>query len=127
MRVEHFNNAEKQGRAAARAMLGDVRPYDDIHRFWSDQYEHKLEYVGSPAPGMRSWGIMKAALRLNRGGDPELGDGELRSYQEMIRARNALPVATLADDRVELQALAAAAGGSRGRPHLCRATKPAED
>jgi 3-phenylpropionate/trans-cinnamate dioxygenase ferredoxin reductase subunit len=51
MRVEHYNNAEKQGRAAARAMLGDQRPYDDIHSFWSDQYEDKLEYVGDA----RSW------------------------------------------------------------------------
>ena len=46
VRVEHYNNAEKQGRAAARSMLGSSIPYDYIHSFWSDQYEHKLEYVG---------------------------------------------------------------------------------
>ena len=46
VRVEHYNNAEKQGRAAARSMLGSTAPYDYIHSFWSDQYEHKLEYVG---------------------------------------------------------------------------------
>ena len=46
VRVEHFNNAEKQGAAAARSMLGSTAPYDYIHSFWSDQYEHKLEYVG---------------------------------------------------------------------------------
>ena len=100
LRVEHYNNAEKQGRAAARAMLGDTRPYDDIHSFWSDQYEDKLEYVGH----VRTWdqvvirgslaesrflafylskGIMKAACGLNRGGDPELdADGELRACLE---------------------------------------------
>ena len=27
-------------------MLGSTAPYDYIHSFWSDQYEHKLEYVG---------------------------------------------------------------------------------
>ena len=27
-------------------MLGSGAPYDYIHSFWSDQYEHKLEYVG---------------------------------------------------------------------------------
>ncbi len=129
LRVEHYNNAEKQGRAAARAMLGDRRPYDDIHSFWSDQYEHKLEYVGFAS----TWdqivirgslaksqflafylakGVMKSALGLNRGGDPEVdADGELRACQRLIRARLALSVATLADDRVELRALAAAAGG----------------
>ena len=46
IRVEHFNNAEKQGAAAARSMLGSTAPYDYVHSFWSDQYEHKIEYVG---------------------------------------------------------------------------------
>jgi 3-phenylpropionate/trans-cinnamate dioxygenase ferredoxin reductase subunit len=123
LRVEHYNNAEKQGRAAARAMLGDQRPYDDIHTFWSDQYEDKLEYVGDG----RTWdqivirgslakaqflafylskGIMKAACGLNRGGDPELdADGELRACQGLIRAQMAVPEATLADDQVDLRSL----------------------
>ena len=123
LRVEHYNNAEKQGRAAARAMLGDTRPYDDIHSFWSDQYEDKLEYVGHA----RTWdqivirgslaksqflafylskGIMKAACGLNRGGDPELdADGELRACQGLIRAQVAVSEATLADDQVDLRSL----------------------
>jgi len=127
VRVEHYNNAEKQGRAAARAMLGDQRPYDDIHTFWSDQYEDKLEYVGDG----RIWdqvvirgslaesrflafylskGIMKAACGLNRGGDPELdADGELRACLELIRAKAALAEATLADEQVDLRSLAVAA------------------
>ena len=46
VRVEHYNNGEKMGSAAARSMLGSTAPYDYIHTFWSDQYEHKLEYVG---------------------------------------------------------------------------------
>ena len=124
-RVEHYNNAEKQGRAAARAMLGDQRPYDDIHTFWSDQYEDKLEYVGDG----RTWdqivirgslakaqflafylskGIMKAACGLNRGGDPELdADSELRACQGLIRAQVAVPEATLADNQVDLRSLTA--------------------
>jgi len=123
MRVEHYNNAEKQGRAAARAMLGDQRPYDDIHSFWSDQYEDKLEYVGDG----RTWdqivirgslakaqflafylskGIMKAACGLNRGGDPELdADGELRACQGLIRAQVAVSEAILANDLVDLRSL----------------------
>ena len=123
MRVEHYNNAEKQGRAAARAILGDQRPYDDIHTFWSDQYEDKLEYVGDG----RTWdqivvrgslataqflafylskGIMKAACGLNRGGDPELdADSEMRACQGLIRAQVAVPEATLADDQVDLWSL----------------------
>jgi 3-phenylpropionate/trans-cinnamate dioxygenase ferredoxin reductase subunit len=127
VRVEHYNNAEKQGRAAARTILGDQRPYDDIHTFWSDQYEDKLEYVGDG----RSWdqivirgslaesrfltfylskGIMKAACGLNRGADPELDpDGELRACLGLIRAQVALSEATLADEQVDLRSLAVAA------------------
>src|SRR5256885_10835115 len=37
VRVEHYNNAERMGRAAARSMLGSTAPYDYIHSFWSDQ------------------------------------------------------------------------------------------
>jgi 3-phenylpropionate/trans-cinnamate dioxygenase ferredoxin reductase subunit len=127
LRVEHYNNAEKQGRAAARAMLGDQRPYDDIHTFWSDQYEAKLEYVGDG----RTWdqivirgtlatsqflafylskGILKAVCGLNRGGDPELdADSELRACQGLIRAQVALSEATLADEQVDLRSLTAPA------------------
>jgi len=34
VRVEHYNNAEKQGAAAARSMLGSAAPYDYIYSFW---------------------------------------------------------------------------------------------
>ncbi len=46
VRVEHWQNALRQGRAAALAMLDQGGPYDDIHWFWSEQYEHRLEYAG---------------------------------------------------------------------------------
>ncbi|HET9919068.1 MAG TPA: FAD-dependent oxidoreductase [Ktedonobacteraceae bacterium] len=120
VRVEHFNNAEKQGRAVARAVLGNPQAYEYIYSFWSDQYEHKLEYVGFA----RNWermvlrgsldsrkflafyltqGILQAACGLNRGGDPELeADAELRVCQDLIRGRIRLSEAALADDRVDL-------------------------
>ena len=121
VRVEHYNNAEKQGRAVARAVLGNMQAYEYIYSFWSDQYEHKLEYVGFA----RSWerivlrgsydsrkflafyltqGILQAAFGLNRGGDPELeADAELRACQYLIRGRIRLSEAALADDRVDLR------------------------
>jgi len=46
VRVEHYNNAEKMGRAVGRSIIGNEAPYGYVHSFWSDQYEHKLEYVG---------------------------------------------------------------------------------
>jgi len=129
VRVEHYNNAEKQARAAARALVGDGRPYDYIHSFWSDQYQDSIEYVGF----VRAWdrlvirgdtveakflafylvdGVMKAAFGLNRGGDPEVdADSELRACQALIRARATLSEATLGDDEADLRDLAAATVG----------------
>jgi 3-phenylpropionate/trans-cinnamate dioxygenase ferredoxin reductase subunit len=37
IRVEHYDNALKQGAAAARNMLGRDEVFDDPHWFWSDQ------------------------------------------------------------------------------------------
>jgi 3-phenylpropionate/trans-cinnamate dioxygenase ferredoxin reductase component len=127
VRVEHFNNAEKQGRAAARALLGSPAPYDYIYSFWSDQYEHKLEYVGYATSWERlvvrgnfasriflafylAQRTMRAACGLNRGGDPELeADSELRACQELMGNRVRLSEEALADDRVDLRSLLGAA------------------
>jgi hypothetical protein len=127
VRVEHYNNAEKQGRAAAHALLGSSQPYDYIYSFWSDQYEHKLEYVGYASRWERlvvrgsyesrtflafylTQGIMQAAFGLNRGGDPELeANSELRACQELIGNRVRLSEDALADDGVDLRSLQSAA------------------
>lgn len=46
MRVEHYDNALRQGAAAAANMLDRPVAFDDVHWFWSDQYTHNLQYVG---------------------------------------------------------------------------------
>jgi 3-phenylpropionate/trans-cinnamate dioxygenase ferredoxin reductase subunit len=46
MRIEHWQNAIRQGRAAALNMLDRNLPYTEVHWFWSDQYEHNLQYAG---------------------------------------------------------------------------------
>jgi 3-phenylpropionate/trans-cinnamate dioxygenase ferredoxin reductase subunit len=46
VRVEHWDNARRQGRAAALNMMGRETAYDDVHWFWSDQYEHSIQYAG---------------------------------------------------------------------------------
>jgi 3-phenylpropionate/trans-cinnamate dioxygenase ferredoxin reductase subunit len=123
VRVEHFNNAEKQGRAAARSMLGSTAPYDYVHSFWSDQYEHKLEYVGHAA----SWDQfvirgsleeralvgfylqgdqLQAAVGLDRGGDPELDENSEMAACARLIAQGATPTpAELVDDEVDLWSL----------------------
>jgi 3-phenylpropionate/trans-cinnamate dioxygenase ferredoxin reductase component len=123
VRVEHFNNAEKQGRAAARSMLGSTAQYDYVHSFWSDQYEHKLEYVGHAT----SWDEfvvrgsleerklvgfylvdrqIRAAVGLDRGGDPELDESEEMAACARLVAQRASPAPSqLADEAVDLWSL----------------------
>jgi 3-phenylpropionate/trans-cinnamate dioxygenase ferredoxin reductase component len=123
VRVEHYNNAEKQGRFAARSMLGADDPYDYIHSFWSDQYEHSLEYVGHAT----KWdefvvrgsleerrlvgfylleGQLKAAVGVDRGGDPEAdSDSEMAACARLVAGRATPAPGQLADDRVDLWSL----------------------
>ncbi|MBO0805063.1 MAG: FAD-dependent oxidoreductase [Nocardiopsaceae bacterium] len=53
IRVEHFDNASRQGAVAARNMLGEAVPYDDPHWFWSDQFGRNLQHVGHAGAGDR--------------------------------------------------------------------------
>ena len=123
VRVEHYNNAEKQGAAAARSMLGSAAPYDYIHTFWSDQYDHKLEYAGH----IETWdefvvrgslpegklvgfylagGVVRAAVGLDRGGDPELDRGSEMAAAVRLVAEQAQPSpGQLADEEVDLWSL----------------------
>ena len=46
LRVEHWDNAKRQGRAAAANMLSAGDAYDRIPYFYSDQYDLGMEYTG---------------------------------------------------------------------------------
>ena len=50
LRVEHWDNAIKQGRLVARTMLGKDGVYDWQPYFFTDQFEFSMEYVGRSAP-----------------------------------------------------------------------------
>jgi len=124
IRVEHYNNAEKQGTAAARSILGSTAPYDYVHTFWSDQYEHTIEYVGH----VTKWdefvvrgsveegklvgfylvdGVVRAAIGLDRGGDPELDrDSEMAACVRLVAARARPARGVLADENTDLWSLA---------------------
>jgi 3-phenylpropionate/trans-cinnamate dioxygenase ferredoxin reductase subunit len=124
IRVEHYNNAEKQGTAAARSMLGSTAPYDYVHTFWSDQYEHTIEYVGH----VTKWdefvvrgsveegklvgfylvdGVVGAAIGFDRGGDPELDrDSEMAACTRLVAARARPARGVLADEHTDLWSLA---------------------
>jgi 3-phenylpropionate/trans-cinnamate dioxygenase ferredoxin reductase subunit len=47
VRVEHFDNASRQGVAVANAMLGLDAISDDPHWFWSDQFDRNMQFVGT--------------------------------------------------------------------------------
>ena len=46
IRVEHWDNARRQGRVAARNMLGRREGYDRVPFFYTDQYDFGMEYAG---------------------------------------------------------------------------------
>ena len=104
-------------------MLGSEDVYGYIHTFWSDQYQHKLEYVGH----VRKWdrfivrgstkdrkivgfylteGVLRAAVGLDRGGDPELDQHDELAAAGRLIARKARPdPRALADEATELDHL----------------------
>lgn len=112
MRIEHFNNASRQGAVAARNMLGKRTEYKEIPWFWSDQYEHSLQYVGHSPTWDRlvirgsiderdftafylSDGRIGGAFAFNRG-------GEIAMVKELIAARVDVHVDMLEDEDVDL-------------------------
>jgi 3-phenylpropionate/trans-cinnamate dioxygenase ferredoxin reductase subunit len=116
VRLEHWDNALRQGEAAARGLLGQAVPYAAVPYFWSDQYDLKLQYVGYA----RVW--ERIVLR----GDPATGafaafylaDGRVRAALAVNHVRDLVPlkkligvaveVEQLGNEAVELRALAAA-------------------
>jgi 3-phenylpropionate/trans-cinnamate dioxygenase ferredoxin reductase subunit len=46
VRVEHWDNAIRQGRLAARSVMGGSDRYDWLPYFYTDQYDLGMEYVG---------------------------------------------------------------------------------
>jgi 3-phenylpropionate/trans-cinnamate dioxygenase ferredoxin reductase subunit len=119
IRVEHWQNALEQGPAAARNMLEEYEPYEEIPWFWSDQYEHNLQYAGFHTEWdelvvrgsleernfvafYRKDGQVLAAVAVNRGKD-------LRRSIPLIKAQEPIGAAKLCDLDVDLRTLTGAA------------------
>lgn len=116
IRVEHHDNAQRQGAAAARNMLGPAVSYDDPHWFWSDQYEHSLQSVGIAGPDDEivvrgsvpdrcfsvfslSGGKVRSVFALDRGKDVIAG-------RRLIAAGVPVRAEELRDESVNLRRLA---------------------
>ena len=116
LRVEHFDNAEHQGVAAAKNLLGRGEPYAPVPYFWSDQYDLTLEYVGH-ASGQDlvvlrgtvesgAWsafylrdGRLRAALAVNRTDDIE-------PARVLIAGQVPLTAQVLSDEQIDLRMVA---------------------
>jgi 3-phenylpropionate/trans-cinnamate dioxygenase ferredoxin reductase component len=115
MRVEHWQNAVKQGAVAARNMLGRSVAYDDVHWFWSDQYNANLQYAGFHTTWQQlvvrgrldsasylacyvNDGRIDAVVGLNRAKD-------VRRVMPLIKARRAVDLEQLRDEHVDLRTL----------------------
>ena len=90
LRVEHWVVAERQGRTAARNMLGYREPFDATPFFWSQHYDQTISYVGHAS----AWD------RTEISGSPESGDCMVVYYEGVIKRA----VATLGRDRDCLRA-----------------------
>ncbi len=115
IRVEHWQNAIKQGAAAARNMLGKSVAYDEVHWFWSDQYDANVQYAGfhmkweqlvvrgrldssSYLACYVNGGRIDAAVGLNRAKD-------VRRIMPLIKSRRAVDLEQLRDEGVDLRSL----------------------
>ncbi len=115
VRVEHWANALNQGPAAARSMLGDRKPYDELPYFFSDQYDVGMEYSGLPDPSdqvvfrgdreggefIAFWlrdGVVTAGMNVNVWDVNE-------QVQALIRSRKQIDVAALTDTNTPLDSL----------------------
>lgn len=117
IRVEHWQNALRQGEAAALSMLGKGRPYDEVHWFWSDQYSDNIQVGGR----LGSWenavirgdvearrfvafflagGRVHGALAVNLGRD-------LRRGLPLLKASAEVDPAILADPSADVRSAAA--------------------
>jgi 3-phenylpropionate/trans-cinnamate dioxygenase ferredoxin reductase subunit len=86
LRVEHFDNALKQGTAVARSMMGSDERFDDPHWFWSDQYDVNIQYAGF-APEWDAL-VVRGSLASRRFVGFYMKDGIVRGVVGMDRGRD---------------------------------------
>ena len=115
IRVEHFQNAQNQGPAAAKAMLDKGEPFQEVPWFWSDQYDTNLQMLGHTSPDadrvvrgslddrnfiafFLEGDLVKAAIALDRGRD-------IAPTRRLIERRIPVERTRLLDEDVALKEL----------------------
>jgi 3-phenylpropionate/trans-cinnamate dioxygenase ferredoxin reductase subunit len=116
LRLESWRHAQNHGIAVGKAMCGDNAPYDDIPWFWTDQHGVNLQVAGLPADAAQT--IVRAntppaaftAVHLAENGSvigvtAANNPRDIRAGQALIRSRQPVDPAALADTKVPLQQL----------------------
>jgi 3-phenylpropionate/trans-cinnamate dioxygenase ferredoxin reductase subunit len=118
IRVEHWQNAMRQGVNAAKNMLGQRVAYDEIPWFWSDQYDANIQYAGyhtsydelivrgrldagSFVAFYMNGGVIDAVVSVNDAKD-------VRRAMPLIKSRQPVDPDQLRDESVDLRSLVSA-------------------
>lgn len=126
IRLEHWQNAQNQGIAAARSMVGHREPYRDVPWFWSDQGETNIQVAGRPrATDDLVWrgdpesmefsvfhlrhGVLVGVVGVNRRRDVRMA---MSLIDKQVRPEQAL----LADPAVDLRKIGDSQSVVRGLP-----------
>lgn len=113
-RLEHWRNAQEQGAAAARAMLGLDVHYNELPWFWTDQYSHHIEACGLARADdevvlRRTDGLAMSAFYLRAGKLVAAAtidrQADVRAAQRMIVKGLTPTMDALADPAVDLRKL----------------------
>ena len=109
-RVEHWDNAIRQGKLAAATILGEDRVYDWQPYFFTDQYDLGMEYVGHAGPDDEV--VLRGALDDGEFIAFWLRNGEIKAamnvntwdVNDQLRdlIGTSIPVARLTDPAIEL-------------------------
>lgn len=118
LRLESWRHAQNHGLAVGKAMCGDTTPYDDIPWFWTDQHGVNLQVAGLPADAVTTtvranappnvftavhWAADGSVIGVTAANNPR----EIRAGQALIKSRQPVDAAALADPAVPLQRLLA--------------------
>jgi 3-phenylpropionate/trans-cinnamate dioxygenase ferredoxin reductase subunit len=115
LRVEHEQNAQRQGAVAALNMLGRDEPYLEVPWFWSDQYEYSMQYAGHAT----RWDeiVLRGSLEERKFTAFYLSEGRLRAAlainsfrdvrfaREIIKRGGSVDPARLKDPGTDLRSL----------------------
>ncbi|MES9537678.1 FAD-dependent oxidoreductase [Actinomadura sp. NPDC000600] len=115
-RIEHWDNALRQGDVVGAAMAGGLRAHDGLPYFWSEQYGLTLQVFGRPRTGdellLRPGAGPRRFLALwRRGGAVVAAAGldtvrDLAAARKLIETRAMVSAGKLLDPEADLRLLA---------------------